>query len=194
MQASGFCGLLRQPVGKHPYSCDCAISGALLTPQDAPLMTPPIPAPRPPEQERRATTPNLEAMDKVRVGLVGCGGFQRYRVSNLLKVPEAEVTALCDTDTAQISAMKKAYPALVNLPVFTDYHALAASREVDAIFIATPHTQHVDQILAGLEEGLHVLCEKPMVTSVADARRVIEARDRAGKQGMVSYQRHFQPE
>src|SRR5512140_3311112 len=133
-------------------------------------------------------------MDKVRVGLVGCGGFQRYRVGNLLKVPEADVTALCDCDPAQVDAMTKAHPSLAGLPVYDAHEELAQSGNVDAIFIATPHTQHVDQILFGLENGLHVLCEKPMVTSVADARRVLAARDKAGKQGMVSYQRHFQPE
>ena len=60
--------------------------------------------------------------------------------------------------------------------------------------IATPHTQHVDQILDSLNAGVHTLCEKPLVTTVADAYRVIEARDKSGKVGMVSYQRHFQSE
>jgi predicted dehydrogenase len=41
---------------------------------------------------------------------------------------------------------------------------------------------------------VNTLCEKPLVTSVADAKRVIDARDKSGKIGMVSYQRHFQPE
>jgi predicted dehydrogenase len=66
--------------------------------------------------------------------------------------------------------------------------------KLDAVMIATPHTQHAGQILAAFDRGLHVCSEKPLVTTVADAHRVIEARDRAGKVGMVSYQRHFQPE
>jgi predicted dehydrogenase len=146
------------------------------------------------QQEYSQTAANLRSVERVRVGLLGCGGFQRYRAGNLLKVPEAEVAALCDCEPSQIEAMRAAHPSLADVPTFSGAADMISANVVDAIFIATPHTQHVDQILAGLNAGLHVLCEKPLVTSVADAKRVIEARDRAGKQGMVSYQRHFQPE
>ncbi len=126
--------------------------------------------------------------------MVGCGGFQRYRLGNLAKVREAEVVALVDPSPDQIQMTKEAHPKLASLPEFSDDAQMLAEVKPDAIMIATPHTQHVDQILRGLEAGVNVCCEKPLVTSVADAHRVIEARDRAGKIGMVSYQRHFQAE
>jgi predicted dehydrogenase len=62
------------------------------------------------------------------------------------------------------------------------------------VMIATPHTQHVTQILDSLDAGANVCCEKPLVTTVADAHKIIAKRDQTGKVGMVSYQRHFQPE
>lgn len=133
-------------------------------------------------------------MDKVRIGLIGCGGFQRYRVSNVAKVKDAEITALVDTSDEQIALMKAAHPFTENVPVYHDYKEMIAKGGVDAVMIATPHTQHVDQILNCLDGGLHTLCEKPLVTSVTDAHRVIAARDKSGKQAMVSYQRHFQAE
>jgi predicted dehydrogenase len=133
-------------------------------------------------------------MEKVRVGLIGCGGFQRYRVGNLLKVKEAEIVALADTSEDQLSAMRATHVATANLPAYSDYREMIEKGGLDAVLIATPHTQHIDQILYSLDHGLHTLCEKPMVTTVADAHRVIKARDKAQKQGMVSYQRHFQAE
>lgn len=133
-------------------------------------------------------------MDKVRVGIVGCGGFTRYRLGNLAKVKEAEVVALADPSADQIAATKAAHPHLKDVPEYADFREMLAAAKPDAIMIATPHTQHVDQIIAGFEAGCHVCTEKPMVTSVDDAMRVIAARDRAGKVGMVSYQRHFQAE
>jgi predicted dehydrogenase len=125
---------------------------------------------------------------------VGCGGFQRYRVSNLEKVKEAEIVALVDPSAEQVALMKEQRPVTANAPVYEDLGDMLAAVKPDAIMIATPHTQHVGQILQGLEAGCHVCCEKPLVTTVADAHRVIAARDKAGKVGMVSYQRHFQAE
>lgn len=133
-------------------------------------------------------------MDKVRVAMVGCGGFQRYRVGNLLQVKEAEIVALVDPSDEQIALMKEHRPQTADAPTFHDHKEMLEAVKPDAIMIATPHTQHVGQILDGLEAGVHVCCEKPLVTSVEDAHRVIAARDKAGKIGMVSYQRHFQAE
>ncbi len=126
--------------------------------------------------------------------MIGCGGFTRYRLNNTLKVAEAQVVALSDTDPEQIAKTKEQHPGTADAKEYADYKEMIASGEVDAVMIATPHTQHVDQILDALNAGLHALCEKPLITSVADAHRIIEARDRTGKVGMVSYQRRFQPE
>jgi predicted dehydrogenase len=133
-------------------------------------------------------------MEKVRVAMIGCGGFQRYRLNNLLKVPEAEVVALVDTSPDQIRLAQEQHPKTASAPTFSDHNAMLAEVKPDAVMIATPHTQHVTQILDSLHAGSHVCCEKPLVTSVAHAHEVIAARDKAGKVGMVSYQRHFQAE
>lgn len=133
-------------------------------------------------------------MDKVRVAMVGCGGFQRYRAGNLAKVKEAEIVALVDPSERDMGLFREQHPQTANVPGFADHRQMLEEVKPDAIMIATPHTQHVGQILDGLSAGVHVCCEKPLITSVEDAHRVIKARDESGKVGMVSYQRHFQPE
>jgi predicted dehydrogenase len=133
-------------------------------------------------------------MDPLRIGLIGVGGFARYRIGNLLQVPEARVVSMADTSAEQIALTKAKHPSIAEAREFSDYRELIGAGGLDAVMIQTPHTQHVDQILAAFEAGLHACTEKPMVTSVKDAERVIAARDKAGKVGMVSYQRHFQPE
>ncbi len=126
--------------------------------------------------------------------MIGCGGFQRYRLGNLAKVADAEVVALVDPEEDQIRMAKESHPHLAGVATFHDHRLALEKVKPDAVMIATPHTQHVGQILDSLEAGAHVCCEKPLVTTVADAHRVIQARDKAGKVGMVSYQRHFQAE
>ncbi|MFY9234964.1 MAG: Gfo/Idh/MocA family oxidoreductase [Fimbriimonadaceae bacterium] len=133
-------------------------------------------------------------MGKTRVGLIGCGGFQRHRLGNLLKVDEAEVVALVDPAAEQIALMREQHPGTQGLASYPDHQTMLAETRPDAVLIATPHTQHVNQIMDSFAAGCHVLTEKPMVTSVEDAHRVIAGRDAAGRVGMVSYQRHFQPE
>ncbi len=133
-------------------------------------------------------------METVRVAMIGCGGFQRYRLENLLKVPEAEVVALVDPSPEQIRLTKERHPRVAGAPEFSDHKEMLDKVHPDAVMIATPHTQHVTQILDSLAAGANVCCEKPLVTSVKDAHKIIAARDKAGKVGMVSYQRHFQPE
>ncbi len=133
-------------------------------------------------------------MDELRIGLIGVGGFARYRIGNLLQVPQARVVAMADVEPHQIAQTKAMYPALGEVREHSDYRQMISAGGLDAVMIQTPHTQHVDQILVAFDAGLHACTEKPMVTSVKDAERVIAARDNAGKIGMVSYQRHFQPE
>ena len=100
-------------------------------------------------------------MDKVRVAMVGCGGFQRYRVGNLEKVRDAKIVALVDTSDEQIALMKEQRPVTADAATYNDLTTMLAEVKPDAIMIATPHTQHVDQILEGLSAGCHVCCEIP---------------------------------
>jgi predicted dehydrogenase len=133
-------------------------------------------------------------MEKVRVAMIGCGGFQRYRLGNLARVSDATVVGLVDPEEKHIEQTRIMHPHLAEVESFTDHREMLEKIKPDAVMIATPHTQHVSQILDALDAGANVCCEKPLVTTVADAHKVIAARDRTGKIGMVSYQRHFQPE
>jgi predicted dehydrogenase len=133
-------------------------------------------------------------MEQVRVAMIGCGGFQRYRIGNLLKVKEAKIVALVDPSDDMIARTREQHPSTQDAAVFKEHKEMLEKVKPDAVMIATPHTQHVEQILDSLGAGAHTCCEKPLVTSVDHALQVIAARDSAKKVGMVSYQRHFQAE
>lgn len=76
---------------------------------------------------------------------------------------------------------------------YQEYDDLLASGSVDAVYIALPNEMHADFVLRALHAGIHVLCEKPVTTTVADARVVRRAAQRAGVQFMVAYRLHFDP-
>lgn len=131
---------------------------------------------------------------KVRVGMIATGGMARFHMNQMAGVPELQIVALCDPNPDAIERARAISPATANLPAFASHQEMLRAVEMDAVEVATPHTLHFEHVVAGLEAGLHVLCEKPLVCSVADAKALIEKRDATGKVCLLSYQRHYQPE
>ncbi len=133
-------------------------------------------------------------MEKVRLGIIGCGGFARWHMQNLIAIPEVQITALADPDPVQIRTSRDRFADLQHAADFVDYRELLAQADVDAVLIATPHTQHLSQIEDSFRAGKHVIVDKPLCTSVADVHAAIKARDASGKVGLLSYQRHTSAE
>ena len=133
-------------------------------------------------------------MEQVRVGMIGCGGHARWHLHTLSRLKGVSVVALVDPDPAQIAKCRAEIPSLADVPAY-DYHPeMIAHGGLDAVEICTPHTLHCAQVQDAFAAGLHVLCEKPLSTTVADCEAVIRARDTSGKVGVLGYQRHFMSE
>jgi predicted dehydrogenase len=126
----------------------------------------------------------------VRTGLIGCGNIGPTHAAALAALPESEFVAICDMDEGRARKLAADYDVL---RVFTDMHELFRSGAVDAICVCTPHPSHAAIVSAAAEAGVHVLCEKPISASLADADAMIEAADRAGITFGVIFQRRFWP-
>jgi predicted dehydrogenase len=127
----------------------------------------------------------------VRVAMIGTGGNARHHMRMLMQIEGVEIVGICDPNKNALAAAKALDPRMADVPAFRDHQKLLAKVESDAVEISTPHTLHAEQILDALAAGRHVMCEKPLVCTVAEAKRVIRARDRSGKILMTAYQRHF---
>ena len=85
-------------------------------------------------------------------------------------------------------------PTRVRQPaVYPDYHALIREADIDAVDICLPHHLHADAILAAVAAGKHILCEKPMCISLAEADQIVDAVDRAGIVYMSGHNELFYP-
>lgn len=133
-------------------------------------------------------------MSQIRIGIIGVGGIALGHIGRLLEIPDAQIVGLVDTDPARIQTAVEKFPAVADVPTYSDYKQMLAAGGLDAVQINTPHTLHFEQIMASFEAGLHVLTEKPMVCSTAHAKVVLQKAEEAGKVLMISYQRHFQPQ
>lgn len=132
--------------------------------------------------------------DKIRIGLIGCGGIMRGHAKRLLGMPEVEIVALDDISDEMLARFYEAVPEVEGLPVFSDYLEMLDKVEMDAVEIATPHTLHFQQAMDCLDAGKHVLLEKPMVCSVEHAHKLIAKAEEKKRIVVISYQRHYQPQ
>ena len=109
-------------------------------------------------------------MTKVRLGLIGLGNIGQHHASYLTngKVSRAELVAISDAVPGKLEKFK-------SLKSFTEGEALIRSGLIDAVIIATPHYQHTSLGIAAIQQGLHVMVEKPISAHKADAERLIAA-------------------
>ncbi len=135
----------------------------------------------------------------VRVAHIGVGGMARYHIRQLLKMQSTtRIVALCEPSEVMALEAAKVFvevglPPPPNQP---DWQKLIAEygAELDAVIISTPHALHHDQTKACLEAGIDVLLEKPMVMTAAEARSLIETRDRTGRLLVVAFQGSLSPQ
>jgi predicted dehydrogenase len=132
------------------------------------------------------------AKDKLRIGLVGCGGIASAKHIPALKRQSdiAEVVGFCDIVGERAEKAKKEIGA-ADAKTYTDYRKLLEDRSIDVVHVLTPNVAHAPIAVDALEAGKHVLCEKPMAHSYADAKRMLDASKRTGKLLTIGYQNRF---
>ncbi|MDQ0198003.1 Gfo/Idh/MocA family protein [Neobacillus ginsengisoli] len=129
-------------------------------------------------------------MEKLRVGVIGCGSIAQHRHLPEYQVnPNVELVAVCDINEERALEVAEKYGVLS----FTSYKALLESSEVDAVSVCTPNYLHAPISIAALEAGIHVLCEKPMATSKQEAEAMIAAAKASGKKLMIAHNQRFVP-
>lgn len=76
---------------------------------------------------------------------------------------------------------------------YDDYETVLKSGDIDAVYVATPNFRHTSFVTAALEAGIHVMCEKPLATSVEACEQMLDAQKRGGAKLMTAYRLHFEP-
>lgn len=123
-------------------------------------------------------------MNRLKVGIVGYGGFGRFLHRSWSEVETVEIVAVADESPNADAAGLKLYRSAIDL-----IHGSG----VDIVSIATPPSTHTDVACAAMEAGKHVLIEKPIATTMEDARRIVETRDRTGVVATVDFMLRFNP-
>ena len=101
-------------------------------------------------------------------------GIGRQHLRGALGVPGVRIAAICDVNVARAQALAQEF-ALPNAQIVADYRDLLEIENLDAVSICVPNALHASIAVACLSAGLHVLCEKPLATSAADAQQIADA-------------------
>ena len=132
-------------------------------------------------------------MRKVKVGIIGCGGIADFKhLPSLKKLGNIKFSAFCDIIPERAEKAKQEYGD-EDSKVFTDYKKVMEMDDIEVVHVLTPNISHAEISIAAMETGKHVMCEKPMAASAADALRMLETSRKTGKKLTVGYNSRSAP-
>ena len=118
----------------------------------------------------------------IRVGIAGCGKIAQVRhLPEYRDHPNARVRGLFDLNRERAEALAEEYHARA----YETYEEMLADPEIDAVSVCTANIAHADMAVAALKAGKHVLCEKPMATTLEDCERMVQAAKESGRVLMI---------
>lgn len=127
--------------------------------------------------------------DRIRFAVVGCGHIGKRHAEMVMRDAGAELAALCDIRPKEELGIE-AYP----VPLFSSIDDLLNSGiEIDVVNICTPNGLHAPMAVQALESGRHVVIEKPMALTLADAEKIVHTSLRCGRQVFCVMQNRYSP-
>src|SRR5436190_13769663 len=133
----------------------------------------------------------------VRVALIGSGGISGAHAQGFLKHPDKlKCVAMCDVSEANLKSRTAQFePSGTKARTFADWKVMLKEMrdEVDAVDICLPHHLHAPAILDAAAAGKHIICEKPMCMSLAEADRIGDAVTKSGVTYMSAHNQLFMP-
>ncbi|MEJ2293524.1 MAG: Gfo/Idh/MocA family oxidoreductase [Candidatus Lokiarchaeota archaeon] len=131
-------------------------------------------------------------MDSVNYGLVGIGNTVNsawpYHFTGTKGNPKINFTSVFDIDTKKGKKLAKIF----NLRFYDTYETMLES-DIDAVLILVPHHAHEEVVVKAAKAGKHILCEKPMATTLEGCDHMIEATTKAGVKFMIAENHRFLP-
>ena len=127
--------------------------------------------------------------ETIRLGVIGCGGFGLFALQHFAQVPGVQLAGMAGTHREAAQAAAKRF----GIPDIQEVNALLQRPDIDLIYIATPPFLHHPQALLALRAGKHVICEKPLAMTVAQADELIAAAAERGLLIIANLMQRYNP-
>ena len=133
-------------------------------------------------------------MEKLKIGIIGCGNIANGKhMPSIAKLNNVEMAAFCDIipERAEAAARKFGTP---DAKVYTDYRELLKDESINNVRVLTQNRLHAEISIAAMKAGKHVMCEKPMASTYAEALEMLKVSRETGKLLTIAYQHKFDPD
>jgi len=124
----------------------------------------------------------------IKVGIIGAGHMGRTHGAILAQDKRVEISGVVDVQKERADALA----AMLNTKAYSKLEDLVSDK-IDALYVTTPNTRHLEPVAAALEAGVHVFSEKPMATSLQEASIILERVKQSGRVYQVGLNRRFAP-
>ena len=132
----------------------------------------------------------IDTSKKLRIGFIGCGWIAGSHIKSFLKQPDVEIVAGCDLVPGKAKAFFEKYGVTGAKTDYASHKEMIADKSLhlDAVTICTYNRQHAEPAICALENGLHVLLEKPFTVTLDEAVAVMKAEKKSGKILSIGFQ------
>ena len=127
-------------------------------------------------------------MKRLKAAVVGMGFIGVAHVEALRRVPYVDVVAIADPFGAKEKAERLGVPA-----GFADYQEMMDTCKPDCVHVCTPNSMHMEVVMAAVQRGIHVVCEKPMARNAEEAQKMVDAINSRGLVGALNFHNRFYP-
>jgi len=129
-------------------------------------------------------------MKEVSIGIVGLGRLGYVHAHNLARnIKQAKLTAVCDLDTELANKTAEEF----GCKSYTNVEKLVEDRDVDAVCVVTPTTNHVEPVTAVAQSGKPLFCEKPLASTLHDSLKLADLIKKAGIPCQIGFMRRYDP-
>jgi predicted dehydrogenase len=129
-------------------------------------------------------------MSRLKGVAIGAGYFSRFQYEAWTRIPEVVITALCNRDVERARPLMEAHGVPRH---YTDYRKMIEAERPDFVDVITPPETHREMCRFAAERGVHVICQKPLAPTFAEATAIVEEMRAAGVRFMVHENWRFQP-
>ena len=129
-------------------------------------------------------------MKKIKWGIIGLGNIAHQFTNDLLLIEDAELYGVASRTLEKASEFAQKYGAK---QYFGSYDVMFEDKEIDMVYIATPHNSHAALSIKAMESGKHVLCEKPVAVNFNEASEMVSMSKNTGKFFMEAFWTRFNP-
>ncbi|MCL4248061.1 MAG: Gfo/Idh/MocA family oxidoreductase [Anaerolineae bacterium] len=130
-------------------------------------------------------------METVRFGVIGTSGWMdSFHLPAIQSHPNAQLRAVCGRNRERAEEVAEKYGCNA---VYANYEVMLRNEALDAVIIATPEDLHYPMTMLALDQGLHVICEKPLALSAEQGREMYEKAEAKGVKHMIMYTSRWFP-